>query len=320
MEKKIKKKLLLVVSMLAVMFALAGCSLSDKKVEFEYEPDDLAQIAKTQVLSYMDAAADESTYKYISEGDAEGFSELDIEAIEAMATIDDNYGEFIKFDSEYTYEEVEDKVAVKLYAQCADKEAVVKVTFEDNTVNYKYNVNMLKTQVEAQYEAAGTSTEVAEEDIESYIQSQGYYPYAISEIEVSENQTMSDKMKAAGAHTVIGMGIVFIALIFISFIISLLKYVPALFDKDAKAAKKAETEKPVKDEAKKEEPKKAAAPAPKVVDIVNTATGQSAMDDGELVAVITAAIAASEGGRVRNRVNYPSNDKLVVRPRRRNKR
>lgn len=37
MEKIIKKKLLLIVSMLAVTFALAGCSSSDKKVEFDYD-------------------------------------------------------------------------------------------------------------------------------------------------------------------------------------------------------------------------------------------------------------------------------------------
>ena len=34
MEKIIKKKLLLIVSMLAVTFALAGCSSSSKKVAF----------------------------------------------------------------------------------------------------------------------------------------------------------------------------------------------------------------------------------------------------------------------------------------------
>lgn len=45
MEKIIKKKLLLIVSMLAVTFALAGCSSSDKKVEFDYDGNTLVQIA-----------------------------------------------------------------------------------------------------------------------------------------------------------------------------------------------------------------------------------------------------------------------------------
>ena len=63
------------------------------------------------------------------------------------------------------------------------------------------------------------------------------------------------------------------------------------------------------------------APAPAgIVDIVNTATGESVMNDSELVAVISAAVMAAQGGKTRVRVNYPSNDKLVVRPRKKNKR
>ena len=52
MEKIIKKKLLLIVSMLAVTFALAGCSSSDKKVEFDYDGNTLVQIAETQATNY----------------------------------------------------------------------------------------------------------------------------------------------------------------------------------------------------------------------------------------------------------------------------
>ncbi len=63
------------------------------------------------------------------------------------------------------------------------------------------------------------------------------------------------------------------------------------------------------------------APAPAgIVDIVNTATGESVMNDSEIVAVISAAVMAAQGGKTRVRVNYPSNDKLVVRPRKTNKR
>ena len=156
--------------------------------------------------------------------------------------------------------------------------------------------------------------------------SNGVYPYKISEFEVAANQTMADKMKDAGANTLIGMGIVFIALIFISFIISLLKYVPALLDKETREKKKAEKAKKLAeanaDASEADDNAKADnAPAPAgIVDIVNTATGESVMNDSELVAVISAAVMAAQGGKTRVRVNYPSNDKLVVRPRKRNKR
>lgn len=315
MEKKIKKKLLLVVSMLAVMFALAGCSLSDKVVEFDYDPNELAELAQSQATQYMSIANVDEMYNYVSQNGAEdGLDESIIDAVEAFSTLEDNYGEFIKFKSDFEYEEVEDTVVVRLFAECADKEAVVKATFVDNTVAYEYQKYYMMN-------SSGYSDSEAQETLAT----NGVYPYKISEFELSANQTMADKMKDAGAHTVIGMGIVFIALIFISFIISLLKYVPALLDKETREAKKAEkSEKETIAQTTQSDDETVTKRMPeqpaRVVDIVNTATGESAMGDGELVAVITAAIAASEGGRVRNRVNYPSNDKLVVRPRRRNKR
>lgn len=74
-------------------------------------------------------------------------------------------------------------------------------------------------------------------------------------------------------NTVMGMGTVFIVLIFIAFIISLFKYIN-------RPAKKTET-------------KETAAPVNNVVTQIEEAEELS--DDSELVAVITAAIAAYEG-------------------------
>ncbi len=162
----------------------------------------------------------------------------------------------------------------------------------------------------------------SEEEADQMLASNGVYPYKISEFEVAANQTLKDKMKDAGANTLIGMGIVFIALIFISFIISLLKYVPALLDKETREKRKAEKAKKALGSVatlnvdKEDETPAGSAPAPAgIVDIVNTATGESVMNDSELVAVISAAVMAAQGGKTRVRVNYPSNDKLVVRPR-----
>lgn len=85
------------------------------------------------------------------------------------------------------------------------------------------------------------------------------------------------EIQTALLNTVIGMGTVFIVLILISFIISLLKYIPKLLGVDKKNAKKDEA--PVA--AAKEEP---------VVE-----DDEDLVDDTELVAVITAAIMASMG-------------------------
>ena len=74
-------------------------------------------------------------------------------------------------------------------------------------------------------------------------------------------------------NTVMGMGTVFVVLVFISWIIGMFKYL----------------NKPVKEEVKKE-------PAPVVDNVVaQIEETEELSDDSELVAVITAAIAAYEG-------------------------
>lgn len=76
-------------------------------------------------------------------------------------------------------------------------------------------------------------------------------------------------------NTVMGLGTVFVILAFLILVISLFKYIPGLVEGKKKESKPA----PV-----------AAAPAPVAEPAVEDVT-----DDGELIAVIAAAIAASEG-------------------------
>ena len=82
--------------------------------------------------------------------------------------------------------------------------------------------------------------------------------------------------KKAALNTLIGMGSVFAVLILLAFIISLFKYV-SVFENRGKA--------------KKDVAEKAAAPAPAPV----APAAPAPADDLQLIAVITAAIAAAEG-------------------------
>lgn len=91
---------------------------------------------------------------------------------------------------------------------------------------------------------------------------------------VSANFSKGEIMQKAGLNTLLGMGTVFAVLLFMSFLISLFKYVPMLINK------KEEKEEPVQKEA--------------VAQVVNT-SDEAEMDETELVAVIAAAIAAYEG-------------------------
>ncbi|MGO5052235.1 OadG family transporter subunit [Lachnospiraceae bacterium LCP25S3_G4] len=101
---------------------------------------------------------------------------------------------------------------------------------------------------------------------------------------VDAKYTTSEILKKAGLNTLLGMGTVFVVLIFISLIISLFKYIPAI---EAKFSKKS-LHKTTDIQAE-----------PVAINAV-----EEACDDLELVAVITAAIAASTG---------TSSDGFVVR-------
>ena len=91
---------------------------------------------------------------------------------------------------------------------------------------------------------------------------------------VNIKYSLATTLKNAALNTVMGLGTVFVVLALLIFIISLFKYIPG-----SAAAKKKE--------------EKEAAPAP--VPVPAAAPAAPAYDDKELVAVITAAIAASEG-------------------------
>ena len=83
-------------------------------------------------------------------------------------------------------------------------------------------------------------------------------------------------LEKAGLNTVLGMGTVFVVLIFLAFLISLIKYIPPFVEKFTK---------------KSPQPVQTATPV-----VAETAEEDTEyVDDLELVAVITAAIAAQTG-------------------------
>lgn len=113
--------------------------------------------------------------------------------------------------------------------------------------------------------------------------------YIVESASLNEESTMADAMVKAALNTVIGMGTVFIVLVLISFIIALFGYIPKIQAKMAerknKDVKEESIDNTIAQIVEKEE-----------VDVT---------DDYELVAVIAAAIAASEGAA--------STDGFVVR-------
>ena len=95
-----------------------------------------------------------------------------------------------------------------------------------------------------------------------------------TDLSINVNYPLSVNLQRAGLNTLMGLATVFIMLIFLSFVISLFKYIPT---------------------GKKKEAKEEAAPAPAPVSVPASEPEYDETDDQELVAVIAAAIAASEG-------------------------
>ena len=97
-------------------------------------------------------------------------------------------------------------------------------------------------------------------------------------ISVSADYEMSELMTKAALNTLLGMGTVFAVLILISILISCFNLIPKIQEKFRKKPAQAES-----------------APAPVKAAPVAAPVEEEAADDTELIAVIAAAIAASEG-------------------------
>lgn len=108
---------------------------------------------------------------------------------------------------------------------------------------------------------------------------------------LNEESSMGELMKKAALNTVIGMGTVFLVLILISFIISLFGFIPKIQGAFANRKNKKDAKSESIDNT--------------IAQIVEKEESVEVSDDLELIAVIAAAIAASEG--------QTSTDGFVVR-------
>ena len=108
-------------------------------------------------------------------------------------------------------------------------------------------------------------------------------------VTIDPQYSMGEKMTQAGQNTLLGVGTVFVMLVFLCFVISLMKYIPGFVESFGK---------------KKAAPEEVRVPAAPAATVIPEAVEEEVVDDGELIAVIAAAIAASEN---------TSTDSFVVR-------
>jgi len=229
-----------------LVLSLTGCGSGNNKA-LEKE-DDMKQIAEVMISS-------------MSQMDAAGFESFREASDFALETAMYEAGLSIKG---------EDFIAVLKAWEAGIKECGAYVSHGDFSVETSGDDVKLKAQAKF-------------EDRDGTIEFQFNEKAQLETLTIGAKYSTGEILSKAGLNTVIGMGTVFVVLIFIAFIISLMKYIP---DIQAKFSNKRIAE-------IAEAPSAAAAVEP--VRAEPAAEVVSAPDDEELAAVISAAIAQAEG-------------------------
>lgn len=308
------KKLLIVISMLAVMFSLSACTDEAEK-PFDYDDQQIVLDTMEYFTNYVNVDDEYADY-YLSDGTE--FEQSAIKGIQQARDTDkvgtfEDYSTYNEALSNGTFDIASvdaditnsaDSVTVKVINKAENRDVEVSVKYVENADYYiqldKYIQTALQYYasqgytVETILATSGASSLEEAFGVKDLLQQNGIYPYQPEEMVVSAVYSTSELMGQAGMNTLIGMGTVFVVLIFISFIISLFKFLPALLAKKPKLPEAKEEKAPVAAAPK--------APAPAKAE-------DNLMNDKELVAVITAAVYAAAGSSS----GAVSKDRLVVR-------
>ncbi len=233
-----KKKISLLLLTIICVFAIVGCSSSE--VSPEQETQELSVISDTMIQSF--AAMQEADLEIFL-----GYSDEDLDAIMA--------------NSQLPIEGKDFRTMITAWKGSIE-ECGMLVEYGEYSTTISSGDIIVET--EAKFEERDASIEFMFDDHGN-----------LESMTVSPEYTMGEILSKAGMNTLLGMGTVFVVLIFISFIISLFKFIPAL---EAKFNKKPELQEVVKD-----------------VKVVEPVVVTAQEDDSQLIAVIAAAIAAAEG-------------------------
>ncbi len=293
------KKIVLLFSMIAVLFSMTGCSDGQEKVDFEYTQTDI--IGDTLYQSYQFQNAGDAYRAYLADSEEELAAAL-LGGINNFDTVTEECGDFVGYRSkdgdsiEFDFAALQSQDDTIYYAAIeALNELVANV---DATV--EESGNTVVVEVTAIHESRDVIYTFVYENNPTYAYAYEMYQqsvasYQVKEVTASPNYSLGEKMEKAAYNTLMGMGTVFIVLIFIAFVIGQFEKINKISTAVGnwwanRKNKEVETETAV-----------ASVQAP-----VTPVTTTNPMDDGQLVAVITAAVVAANtaaGG----------SDKLIVR-------
>ena len=235
---KVKKRLNVLLCVLMVVLGIAGCG--SRKQTVEYDKEILEQYAEGMISSF--AVMNDEAFEQFEKG-----SELQV------------------------------NLSMMQIGLPIEKEALVSMMNAWKAAIDECGAYEGHGEFEAEADKSGVilSTEAEYEDRNATIAIQFDENLTMESMDISAEYGMGEILKKAGINTLLGMGTVFAVLIFLAFIISLMKYIPALFGQTKQ----------------KENVKETTAKQPEAA----VTESVEEVDDYELVAVITAAIAAQEG-------------------------
>ncbi len=278
MRKLIKRLALLLCSCLMLSFVLTGCGREKKLIEY-----DSAQVENSvqTILSILESMENVPESR-------EGIAESDEEQLENIsASLRSYFGIYIEgaaFQSGF--------------------ESYLKAIEEIGPIKETGNVEITSDEDEITVDVMVNGTGMRKDGTPQRAEMELLMTRSLKITSVTFNvyKDFGEKMTGAALNTLLGMGTTFSVLILISVIIYLMSFIPKIIEgSGGQKAAPAEPAQPEKEKAVGNIPEKGPESA---------SEADAAVDDGELIAVIAAAIAAYES---ENTGVYVSPDTLIVR-------
>ena len=255
-----KKKISILAAAVICAFGLTACGSSEEYTEWQSQKIEYAESYAASAITYLGYTADGTldTYYGVIPWDEFTMDEISSVVNSIFEINADGYGFYNGITS---------------FASAYEDLGAILVVDTDNMTS-TVDDDQIIVDVPVSCEKGEATAEIIYSNDQFLV---------LESASITQNFTMGQKMGKAGLNTLIGMGTVFIVLILICLIISLFGVIPKLQKKaaDKKSAKAAES-------------KAAETGIENAVNQIIAGETVTEEDDGELAAVIAAAIAAYE--------------------------
>ena len=212
------KKIWMLFSIMTVLFSLTACSDGKDTVDFEYTDNDIVFSSVMWADTFQNI--DDQNRAYVENEGTDVFKS----GLSNFDTTEKECGKFLGYHAqdEEGFEDVEQIVSIDVAALNTDENAnQIVLQFLDNLYSEVEEVgDTVIVTLKAAYEQRAVELRFVYEKDPTSAYNDSAAPYKLAEITTTPEYTTGEIMSKAGANTLMGMGTVFIVLIFISLIIA----------------------------------------------------------------------------------------------------